>query len=108
MPCLPARCCWRCSDRTGLLLVEKTVETVPSLMPRMASSASTTIVKVELAPFAKLGFVQVNVGVEPTAGGVQLHPAGTVTDWKRSVPLLNVLRVAFVAGSGPLFVTCTV
>jgi hypothetical protein len=31
-----------------------------------------------------------------------------VADWNFSVPLLNELRCAFVAASGPEFVTCTV
>src|ERR1044071_350168 len=66
---------------TLLLPMLKFVEMVPSLMPRITGSARRTTRNVEFAPFAKLGFEQVNCGVPPALGNVgQLQPDGMVID----------------------------
>src|SRR6185369_14814122 len=88
-------------------LMEKAVDTVPSLMPRIVESAFTTK-RNWLVPGPQLARVQLKVGVEPTAGSVQFQPEGTVADWKRSDPLLKLLRFTLVAVSGPPFAASTV
>src|SRR5579863_5799561 len=41
----------------------------------------TTITIFAVAPTARLGLVQLTFPVPPTAGVVQVHPAGAITDW---------------------------
>ncbi len=59
----------------------KAVLTVPSLMPRIAGSARTTMRNCAVSPLAYVGFVQLIVGALPTLGSDgQLQPAGIVID----------------------------
>jgi hypothetical protein len=68
-----------------------------------ATLTTTTILAV--APTARLGSVQVTFPVEPTAGEVQVHPAGAKTDWNVVFGGVASVKLAFVAAAGPLFVT---
>jgi hypothetical protein len=64
----------------------------------------TTTTMLADAPEAKLGFVHVTFPVEPTAGVVQVHPAGAITDWNVVFGGVAWVRFAVVAATGPLFV----
>ena len=68
----------------------------------------TTTTMLALAPTARLGSVQLTVPVEPTAGAVHVHPAGATTDWNVVFRGVASVKFAFVAATGPLFVTVCV
>ena len=57
---------------------------------------------------ATLGFVHVIVPVAPTAGVVQVHPAGAEIEAKVVFVGVASVNVAPVAAAGPLFVTVCV
>ena len=59
-------------------------------------------------PDATLGLVHVIVPVAPTAGVVQVHPAGAETDWNVVFVGVASVKVAPVAVAGPLLVTVCV
>jgi hypothetical protein len=60
-------------------------------------------------PEAKLAeSLQVIVPVPPTAGVVQVHPAGASTDWNVVLAGVTSVKVTPVAAAGPLFVTVCV
>ena len=65
----------------------------------------TTTVNIALAPAARLGFVQVIDPVMPTAGVVQLHPGGALSDWNVVLDERVSESETLVAGSGPPFST---
>src|SRR5271156_5214343 len=66
-----------------------------------ATFTTTTISAV--SPTAKLGSVQVTFPVEPTAGVVQVHPAGAITDANVVFAGVASVKFAVVAAAGPLF-----
>src|SRR3954471_17187572 len=78
------------------------------LMPNCARPALSTIVNTDVAGVASVAAVHVNDAPCPTASDGQLHPAGTVIDCQSSVPFRMTDMCAFVAASGPAFVTVTV
>src|SRR5712692_6593604 len=65
----------------------------------------TTSVKLAV-PIARLPSVQVTVPVLPTAGVVQLQPAGVLSDWKAAVTVS--LRVTLLALTSPPLLTVSV
>src|SRR5688500_16164869 len=66
-------------------LTLKNVSNVVSLMPNCSSFAEKTISKSSPASIPHDARLQVKVAlIAPTDGSVQLHPAGTVADMKRS------------------------
>ena len=73
----------------------------------LAGTFTTTMMSAE-APDARLGSLQVTVPVAPTAGVVQVHPAGAMTDW--NVEFVGVASVNATPedAAGPLFVTVCV
>ena len=74
-----------------------------TLPPATAASTATTRVNAEL-PTAKLACVQSTVPLAPTAGVVQLQPAGDVKDTKLVPTGRASLHAADVAAFGPLLV----
>ena len=92
---------------SGVVLVTVAVleMNVPAATP---APTSTTSVKVALAPAARVGRVQVTGPVPPTAGVVQLKPAGAVSETK-VVPAGRVsARLTAWASLGPVLVTVMV
>ena len=87
--------------------VPDTVAVLP-MEPLALESDVTTSVKVAVAPFASDDPVQLTVPAVPTAGVVQLKPAGALIDWKRSDAGSVSVIVTDVAASGPWFVTTIV
>lgn len=92
----------------GSLVDERTVTVsliaVPAVVP--AFTCRTTE-KLPL-PGTRLGFVQVIVPDDPTAGCTQAHPAGGAIDWKFVAGGVTSVNVAFVAVLGPAFETTCV
>ena len=79
------------------------------LMGPVAFAVScTTSVKTAVVPLAIEAVVQVTVPFAPTAGVVQLKPAGTLIDWKSSPAGSVSVTTTFAAASGPLFVSVIV
>src|SRR3954452_5836257 len=90
------------------LLVANVSLMVWLLMPNCATPALSTIVNTDVVGVARVAAVHVNDAPCPTASDGQLHPAGTVIDCQSSVPFRMTDTCAFVAASGPAFVTLTV
>src|SRR5215470_14337465 len=69
-------------EAPGSLVVDDTFDVAEITVP-LAVDAFTFTVTLMLAtePGARLGFVQLIFPVPPTAGVVQVHPAGARTDW---------------------------
>ena len=76
--------------------------TVLVTMPELAITV-TTSVKFEVVPLGNDAKLQLIAPLAPTAGVVQLHPPGALSDWNPTEPSRVWLNVAFAA-SGPLFV----
>src|SRR2546422_2453722 len=95
--------------RLGSEVVEVTVAVLEIVVPSGVLGLTwTTMVKVGVAPLAEAGVVQLTVPVEPTAGVVQIQPAGLLIDWKvvsggRASSILTLAAVF-----GPALVTVTV
>jgi hypothetical protein len=70
----------------------------------LGATLTTTTMFAE-APTARLGSVQVTFPVEPTAGVVQVQPAGAKTDWNVVFSGVASVKLTVVAAAGPLFVT---
>src|SRR5438445_445134 len=69
--------------RLGSEVVEVTVAVLEIVVPSGVLGLTwTTMVNVAVAPLARDAVVQLTVPVEPTAGVVQVQPAGCVSDWK--------------------------
>ena len=66
------------------------------------------MVNVAVAPLARDAVVQLTVPVEPTAGVVQVQPAGCVSDWKVVSAGRGSFIVTLAAAFGPPLVTLTV
>src|SRR5579864_3565436 len=91
-------------DELGSLVVAVTDEfAVIVVGATLAGTFTTTIMSAD-APEARLGSLQVTVPVAPTAGVVQVHPAGAITDW--NVVFVGVASVKTTPddAAGPLFV----
>jgi hypothetical protein len=71
----------------------------------MVDATFTTTIMFADAPEAMLGLTQVMVPVAPTAGVVQVHPAGAEIDAKVLFVGTASVNVRFEAVAGPLFVT---
>src|SRR5208282_268422 len=66
----------------------------------LAGTFNTTTI-FAVSPTAKLGSVQVTFPVPPTAGVVQVHPAGASTDWYVVFAGVASVKLAAVAAAGP-------
>src|SRR5438445_235074 len=78
--------------RLGSEVVEVTVAVLEIVVPSGVLGLTwTTMVNVAVAPLARDAVVQLTVPVEPTAGVVQVQPAGCVSDW-------NGVRASRVTG----------
>ncbi len=92
----------------GSAVVEVTVAVLLSTVP-LATPAPTWTVTVKTAlPTAKVAAEQETVPLAPTAGVVQLHPAGAETDWKVVPAGSGSSITALEASSGPLLLTVMV
>ena len=94
-------------DRGSVVVAETEEAAVIEDATTVAGTFTTTMMLADV-PDAMLGFVQVMVPVPPTAGVLQVHPAGAEID--ANVVLVGVasVNVAPVAAAGPLFVTVCV
>src|SRR6266550_5441157 len=90
----------------GSKVVVLTVAVFVKKVPGVAS-AGTWTTNVKTSPLVKerLGFVQSTVPLAPTAGVVQVQPAGADSDTNVSVAGSGSFRSAFSAGSELLLVT---
>ena len=70
-------------------------------MPLAIPATRTVSVNVAFAAFAIVAALQVIVPLAPTAGVVQLKPAGTTIDWKRSEAGSVSVTTTVDAASGP-------
>lgn len=92
----------------GSLVVADTEEVaVMELAVTVPGTPNTTMMSVDVLA-AMLGLVHVIVPVPPTAGVMQVHPAGGEIDWKVVLVGVASVNVAPVAAAGPLFVTVCV
>src|SRR5271169_5929032 len=92
----------------GSVVVAETVEVAVIVGATTVDGTFTTTTMSAVAPTASVGSVQVTFPVLPTAGVVQVQPAGASTD--RNVVLGGVASVKLTpaAEPGPLFVTVCV
>ena len=95
-------------ERLGSEVVAETVDVAVIVDATTVGATLTTTTMSAEVPDARLGFVQVMGPVPPTAGAVQFHPAGAMTDW--NVVLVGVVstKLTVEAPAGPLFVTVCV
>src|SRR5687767_12111423 len=84
----------------GVRTLTPLVITVPG---GVSGSMLTTSVKTSSAPTGTLGLVQVTVPLVPTAGVLQVQPAGEASETKVVPPGNGSLNVASNEASGPLF-----
>ena len=89
----------------GSAVEEETVEVAVMVVAAIEDATFTTTIILAEAPEAKLASVQVTVPVAPTAGVVQIQPAGAEMDAKVVLVGTTSVKVAFVELAGPLFVT---
>src|SRR5438270_10195186 len=89
------------------VVAETDDDAVIELATTVGATPRTTMMSVEV-PEATVGLVQVIVPVPPTAGVVQVHPAGCEIDWKVVFAGVASVNVAPDAAAGPLFVTVCV
>src|SRR5436309_2164144 len=88
--------------RLGSEVVEVTVAVLEIVVPSGVLGLTwTTMVNVAVAPLARDAVVQLTVPVEPTAGVVQVQPAGCVSDWKVVCGGRGSLMVTLTAAFGP-------
>src|SRR5207245_6333828 len=93
----------------GLEVVEVTVAVWEILVPPGVLGLTwPTMVNVVVAPLARDAVVQLTVPVEPTAGVVQVQPAGCVSDWKVVSAGRGSFIVTLAAAFGPPLVTLPV
>src|SRR3989441_832859 len=81
---------------------------VLEIVPLAMELTWTTMVNVAVAPLASDAAVQLTVPVEPTAGVVQVQPAGCVSDRKVVCAGNGSLMVTLAAAFGPALVTVIV
>jgi hypothetical protein len=89
----------------GSVVEEETVEVAVIVVAAIEEATFTTTIMLEDAPEAKLASVQVTVPVAPTAGVVQVQPAGAEIEANVVFVGTTSVKVAFVELAGPLFVT---
>ena len=89
----------------GSAVEEETVEVAVMVVAAIEDATFTTTIILAEAPEARLASVQVTVPVAPTAGVVQIQPAGAEMDAKVVLVGTTSVKVAFVELAGPLFVT---
>jgi len=73
-------------------------------VPRQESTFTTSVMTAE-PPEARPAAVQLTAPVPPTAGAVQAHPAGALTDTNVVFGGVDSARATLTAALGPLFVT---
>jgi prephenate dehydrogenase len=90
-------------------VVVAVTEELAVIVPAATEGATftTTIMPAEV-PAASAGSVQFTVPVPPTAGVVQVQPAGARTDWNVVLVGVASVKLAPAAAAGPLFVTVCV
>ena len=89
----------------GSVVEEETVEVAVIVVAAIEEATFTTTIMLADAPEAKLASVQVTVPVAPTAGVVQVQPAGAEIEANVVFVGTTSVKVAFVELAGPLFVT---
>jgi|ERR1700677_19835 hypothetical protein len=89
----------------GSAVEEETVEVAVIVVAAIEDATFTTTIMLADAPEARLASVQVTVPVAPTAGVVQVQPAGAEIDAKVVLVGTTSVKTAFVELAGPLFVT---
>jgi hypothetical protein len=94
--------------RLGSEVVEVTVDVAVIVDASTVGATLTTTTMSADVPIARLGLVQVTVPVAPTAGAVQFHPAGAITDWNVVLVGVASTKLTVEAAAGPLFVTVCV
>ena len=88
-----------------VVIVDVMLSVVPIAVPALTWTMGENVA---LAPAASDAIVHVIVPPEPTAGVPQVHPTGTVSDWK-FVPAGSGMETdTFAAAAGPLFEPTTV
>ena len=106
---------------TEFVAMAELFERIGSDVPELTSATSTiwvphevelftltANVKVPVPKAATFGFVQLMFPVPLTAGVVQVHPVGTVSDWNVVLVGIASVKTAFTAAIGPLLVTTCV
>src|SRR5579864_6970432 len=95
-------------DELGSLVVAVTEEfAVIVVGATLAGTFTTTMMSAE-ALEARLGSLHVTVPVVPTAGVVQVHPAGAITDWNVVFVGVASVKTTLEDAAGPLLVTISV
>jgi hypothetical protein len=89
----------------GTMFEAVAVSVSPIFVPEaVLEFTCSTTVKFAVALTASVVAVQVMVPALPTAGFVQVHPAGAVTDWKFVFGGVVWVKLSVVAAAGPLLV----
>src|SRR5439155_453008 len=93
----------------GSKVTELTVAVLVSVLPSgVLALTCATIVKLTVAPLAVGPVVQFTVPAEPTAGVVQVQPAGVMIDWNVVPGGSGSVTVTLAAVEGPLLLTTSV
>ena len=92
----------------GSLVVAVTDEFAVIVPAATVAGTFTTTIMSAVAPTARLGSVQFTFPVPPTAGVVQIQPAGADTDWNVVFVGVASVKLTPAAAAGPLFVTACV
>jgi prephenate dehydrogenase len=92
----------------GSIVVAVTEELAVIVPAATAGATLTTTIMSAEVPAASDGSVQFTVPVPPTAGVVQVQPAGARTDWNVVLVGVASVKLAPAAAAGPLFVTVCV
>ena len=93
----------------GSKVTELTVAVLVSVLPSgVLALTCATIVKLAVAPLAVGPVVQFTVPAEPTAGVVQVQPAGVMIDWNVVTGGSGSVTVTLAAVEGPLLLTTSV
>src|SRR2546430_686384 len=78
------------------------------LLSAVSDLTCTAMLILAVAPEASDGLVQVTVPFVPTAGEVQVHPAGAVTDWNVVCAGSASPTLTLAAALGPTLLTFSV
>src|SRR5262252_5296368 len=90
----------------GSLVPEDTVDVAAITVPSGVAALTFTVTMMLTAvPEATLGLLQFTLPVAPTAGVVQVHPAGAETAWNVVLAGVACWKVTAVAVAGPLLAT---
>ena len=92
----------------GSVVVLEVVTVLLRVVPAAAPDTCTTSVKLAVAATSRVAVLQWTVPVLPTAGVVQLQPAGAVSAWKVVLAGIVSSSAALAAGLGPLLVIVSV